>query len=53
MSNDATCFCFKFSPKLQETHAETEPPSAGWKQAQFLYNSIFVCKIRERLLVFG
>ena len=25
----ATFFCVKFSPKLQETHIETELPSAG------------------------
>ena len=29
----ATFFCVKFSPKQQETHIETEPRSAGWKQA--------------------
>ena len=33
----ATFFCVKFSPKLQETHIETEPPSAGWKQARIIY----------------
>ena len=48
-----TFFCVKFSPKLQDTHVETELPSAGWKQARILYYSIFVCEIRYRLLVFG
>ena len=45
----ATFFCVKFSPKLQETHIETELPSAGCKRALILYYSIFVCEIR----VFG
>ena len=43
----ASFFCVKLSPKLQETHIETELSIAGWKQA------IFVCEIRDRLLVFG
>ena len=41
----ATFFLFKLSPKLQETHIETEPRSADWKQARILYYSIFVCEI--------
>ena len=48
-----TFFCVKFSPKLQETHFETEPPSAGWKHSRILYYFIFVCEIRDILLVFG
>ena len=49
----ATFFCVKFSTNLQETHIETELPSAGWKQAGLLYYSIFVCETRDGLLVFG
>ena len=37
----AAFFCVKFLPKLQETHIETEPCNAYWKQAQILYYSIF------------
>ena len=44
----ATFFCVMFSPKLQETHIDTELSSAGWKQARILYYSIFVCEIRDR-----
>ena len=40
----ATFSCVKFSPKLQETHIETELPSAGWKQARILYCSILSVK---------
>ena len=49
----ATFFCVQFSPKLQETHIETELPSAGWKQAQIPYYFIFIFEIRDRLLVFS
>ena len=48
----ATFFCVKLSPKLQETHIEKELSRAGKKQARTLYYSIFVCEIRDRLLVF-
>ena len=49
----ATFSCVKFSPKLQETHIEIELPSAVWKQARILCYSIFVCEIRDSLLVFS
>ena len=37
----------------RHTHIETEQHSAGWKQARTLYYFIFVCEIRDKLLVFG
>ena len=40
----ATFICVKFSPKLQETHIETELHSAGLKQARILYYSILSVK---------